>query len=327
MVNFSANVTGANSAGAPSVFACNRADAFIHFSCYRDSASAAGVNMHTSKIGNVPLFTIVVTLAVVLLIAVVGLSLTIKREYFHTFVSLQTGCAYAQSYFLDNQGNDAKRVEIFFHNERQWQAIRNRVRQWVLGMYAVWEALMPSWFTTDLRARIPDEFMPAQVVHELNAQAPHGRRSTLQSMSLMRRVSHAAVNTAEDSSNSDGGSRIPTPTAATHLEPISLRSAKGLHRGTTNEKRGTEAVHLDEAAEARSSLKPGGGSASLKLGNRGHCLAPRDLASMMGTYDLMYTPKIWTMTDERNLILTESAAEVSELAPSPHHLAFGHSAV
>ena len=282
------------------------------------TASAAGVNVHASKIGDLPLFTIVVTLAVALLVAVTGLSLTIKREYLHTFVSLQTGCAYAQSSFLDNEGDDAKRVRIFFCNERQWQAIRNRVREWVLGAYAAWKALMPSWFTTDLQARIPDEFMPAQVVHDLNAQAPGGRRPTLQNVGLLRRVSQLAAVTAKESSSSDGGLHIPAATAATHLEPTSLRSAKGLHGGN--------AVHLDDAAEVQSWLKPGGGSASLKLGNRDRCFAQRDLASLMGTYDLMYTPKIWTITDERSLRLTESA-EVSELAPPPHRLAFGHSAM
>jgi hypothetical protein len=172
--------------------------------------------MHSSKIGDFPLFTIVVTLAVACLVAVVGLSLTIKREYFHTFVSLQTGCTFARSLFLDNEGDDAKRVHIFLFNERQWQAIRDRVREWVLGMYAMWKALMPSWFTTDLRSRIPDEFMPTQVVRELNAQAPGGRRPTLQNMGLLRRVSHAAVVTAEGSSNSDGGLRTPGPM---HREP------------------------------------------------------------------------------------------------------------
>jgi hypothetical protein len=182
------------------------------------TANAAGVNVHASKIGDLPLFTIVVTLAVALLVAMTGLSLTIKREYLHTFVSLQTGCAYAQSYFLDNEGDDAKCVEIFFFNERQWRAIRDRVREWVLGVYAAWKALMPSWFTPDLQARIPDEFMPTQVVRELNAQAPGGRRPTLQNMGLLRRVSHAAAVTAEDASNSDGGLRIPAPA---HLEPAS----------------------------------------------------------------------------------------------------------
>jgi hypothetical protein len=178
--------------------------------------------MHASKIGDLPLFTIVVTLAVACLVAVVGLSLTIKREYLHTFVSLQTGCAYTQNYFLDNEGDDAKRVRIFFCNQRQWQAIRNRVREWVLGMYAAWKALMPSWFTKDLQARIPDEFMPATIVQELNAQAPGGRRPTLQNMGLLRRVSHAATVTADASSNSDGGLRIPAPAL---VEPASPQVA------------------------------------------------------------------------------------------------------
>jgi hypothetical protein len=184
--------------------------------------------MHASKIGDFPLFTIVVTLAVALLVAVVGLSLTTKREYLRTFVSLQTGCAYAQSAFLDNEGDDAKRILIFFCNERKWEAIRNRVREWVLGVYAAWKSLMPSWFTPDLQARIPDEFLPAQVVHDLNMQAPDGRRPTLQNMGLLRRVSHAAAVTAEASSNSDGGLRVPAPT---HLEPASPQAPDTTNRG------------------------------------------------------------------------------------------------
>ena len=168
--------------------------------------------MHASKIGDLPLFATVGALSLVWLLAVVGLSLTIKRAYLHTLVSLQTGYAFTQSNFLDNQGDDAKRVEIFYKNERHWQAIRDRVRQWVLGVYAAWKALMPFWFTTDLQSRIPDEFMPAQVVHELNAQAPGGRRPTLQNMGLLRRVSHAVVVTAEEPANSDGALGLPATT-------------------------------------------------------------------------------------------------------------------
>jgi hypothetical protein len=126
------------------------------------------------------------------LIAVVGLSLTIKREYLHTFVSLKTGYAASQSNFLDHQGDDAKRVNIFYKNERHWQAIRDRVRQWVLSVYATWQALMPAFFTADLQARIPDDFMPPQAVQDLNAQSPAGRRPTVQNMGLLRRVSHAS---------------------------------------------------------------------------------------------------------------------------------------
>jgi hypothetical protein len=148
--------------------------------------------MHASKVGDLPLFATVGALAAVWLVAVVGLSLTTEPEYLHTFVSLQTGYADTQSYFLDNQGIDAKRINIFFCNERHWQAIRDRVRQWVLGIYATWQALMPAFFTADLQARIPDDFMPAQAVQDLNAQSPDGRRPTLQNMGLVRRMSHAA---------------------------------------------------------------------------------------------------------------------------------------
>ena len=217
-------------------------------------------------------------------------------------MSLKTGCAYAQSHFLDNEGNDAKRVLIFFFDERQWRPIRDRVREWVLSIYVLWKALAPSWFTKDLQARIPDDFMPAaaaaQIVHELNAQAPNGRRRTVQDMGMLRRVSRVAVVTTEDSWNSDGGLHIPAP----YLEPTSPQSAgtEGLH----SEKRGAE--HLEEAASTRSSLKPG---------NCG--LALRDMLELRDSYDLIYTPKIWTARDERNLNLTASA-EVSELVPCPN---------
>jgi hypothetical protein len=155
--------------------------------------------MHASKIGDLPLFATVGALAAVWLIAVVGKSLTIKREYLHTFVSLQTGYADSRSYFLDNQGNDAKRINIFLCNERHWQAIRDRVRQWVLSVYAAWQALMPAFFTADLQARIPDDFMPAQAVQNLDAQSRAGRRPTVRNMGLLRRMSHASpIDVASD---------------------------------------------------------------------------------------------------------------------------------
>ena len=167
--------------------------------------------MHASKIGDLPLFATVGALAAVWLVAIVGLSLTIKRGYLHTFVSLQTGYAYTQSFFLDNQGDDAKRINIFFMNERHWHAIRDRVRQWVLSVYATWQALMPAFFTTDLQDRIPDDFMPAQVVQDLNAQSPDGRRPTLQNMGLVRRMSH--VSPTDGPSELDR--RVPLPSRLT----------------------------------------------------------------------------------------------------------------
>jgi hypothetical protein len=231
-------------------------------------------------------------------------------------VSLQTGYAGAQAYFLDNEGDDARRIWILFTNERQWRAIRARVRLWVLGTYAAWLALMPAWFTTDLRARIPDEFMPVQVVHELNAQAPGGRRPTLKDMGLVRRMSHAVAVPAGDYSNSDEGVRVP---AAEHLRPASSQSVEGLHEGTANEERGVN----PELA--------GGGSASLTLGNlrsRDEACsssAPRKDASryadLKGRYDLMHGPRIYTIKDERE---AAASAGVSALAMSPSPITARH---
>ena len=173
--------------------------------------------MHASKIGDRLLFATVGAFAALWLIAVVGLSLTVKREYLHTFMSLQTGYASTQSHFVDNPGNDARRIVIFFMNERHWQAIRDRVRQWVLSAYAAWQALMPAFFTADLQARIPDDFMPAQVVQDLNAQSPDGRRPTVQNMGLVRRMSHASP--TDGASELEQGARraseLPSPPSVT----------------------------------------------------------------------------------------------------------------
>ena len=67
---------------------------------------------------------------------------------------------------------------------------------------------MPAFFTADLQARIPDDFMPAQVVQDLNAQSPDGRRPTVQNMGLVRRMSHALP--TDGVSHTDRGARRPS---------------------------------------------------------------------------------------------------------------------
>ena len=91
------------------------------------------------------------------------------------------------------------------------------MRQWVLSVYATWQALMPAFFTADLQARIPDDFMPAQLVQDLNAQSPDGRRPTLQNMGLVRRMSH--VSPTDGASELDRRvrrpSELPSPPSVT----------------------------------------------------------------------------------------------------------------
>ncbi len=143
----------------------------------------------SKKIDDFTLFVSFATLSVVSILAMVGLLLTIKREFLGTFFSLQTGCEFSRSYFLDHTGDDGKRSNVFYMNERHWQSIRALVRAWVQSMHASWKRLAPAWFTADVRARIPDDCMPAEAIEERNA--PGGRRQTLGTIGLMRRLSLA----------------------------------------------------------------------------------------------------------------------------------------
>ncbi len=202
----------------------------------RHAQSAPPPRPHIGIIGDskidVPLFATIGTLAVVWLVSVVGLALTIKRCHLPTFASLQTGCDFLRGHFLDNEGHDARRVDIFFNNARKWQAIRNLVRQWVLSVYDAWKALMPAWLTEDLQARIPDDFVPAEVVHELNVQAPGGRWPTAQSMGMLRPVSHVDVAWGTDS----GVPRLyrTTESAICHGQPAILHDQQCPDRPRAN---------------------------------------------------------------------------------------------
>jgi hypothetical protein len=156
------------------------------------TATANNASTSSGKIDDFTIFATVLTLSAVWTISFVGLLLTIKRRYVGTFVSLQTGCAFSQALFLGNDGNDEKRAHVFRFNERQWRPIRDLVRQWVLGAYAMWEALKLPWLTAALQALIPDSFMPAESLRRQNVHAPGGRRQTLHNMGALRRISFAA---------------------------------------------------------------------------------------------------------------------------------------
>ncbi len=145
------------------------------------TAPRVGSTAGKPEIDPIMLVASVGTLFAVWALAALGVWRTMKPEYRRTFWSTQTGCAYSQSKFLDNEGKDAKRIEIFSMNERHWRAIRDRVRQWVLAMYATWQALKPVWFTDAVKAQIPDAFIPTEALRRENARARQtvGRQRSL----------------------------------------------------------------------------------------------------------------------------------------------------
>jgi hypothetical protein len=173
------------------------------------AANSTHATVSFSKIDDLPLFVSAVTLVVVWAISAAALVLTSNRKYVRTFVSTQTGSAYACNAFLDHEGNDSIRIHIFLFSERKWRSIRDRVKQWVCSFYAVWEQVRPTWFNESLKASIPDDFLPSQVLVQLNAQAPGGRRKSVAEMGVVRRMSLSAFADVVPASDDDEYQTMP----------------------------------------------------------------------------------------------------------------------
>ncbi len=198
--------------------------------------SATGVGLIAGKIDLITLVVSVGTLFAVWALAALGVLLTMKPEYRRTFWSNQTGYAYSQSYFLDNEGNDAKRIGIFSMNERHWRAIRDRVKQWVLAMYAAWQALKPVWFTDAVKAQIPDAFIPTEALRRENARAPQ-TAGRLRSLSFALRAVVPSPQPFGGEEGIDAAQLNQQPgraePAASASAPINPQDASGIARGGT----------------------------------------------------------------------------------------------
>jgi hypothetical protein len=83
-----------------------------------------------AKISGPFLYGTVGTLFAVWLVSFCAFLLIIKREYVHTFISLQSGSDYTIGNFRDNV-DEARRINIFYCNELMWESIRPAVRTWV----------------------------------------------------------------------------------------------------------------------------------------------------------------------------------------------------
>jgi hypothetical protein len=203
------------------------------------------VGSTAGKIDFVTLVASVGTLFAVWAFAALGVWRTMKPEYRQTFWSTQTGYAYSQSIFLDNDGNDAKRIEIFAMNERHWRAIRDRVRQWVLAMYATWQALQPGWFTDAVKAQIPDAFIPTEALRRENARAR-------QTVGRLRSLSFALGAESDADRTSVVGAPSPQP----------IGGEEGDDAAQPNRQPG----RAEPAASASASTNPQGASRSWRNG-------------------------------------------------------------
>jgi hypothetical protein len=104
--------------------------------------------------------------------------LLMKRNFWGTFFSTQTGYQYVQSKFL-REGDENKKA-VFKYNKKLWLGIREDVKAWTLENWERWEEEKPEWFGGDAwKAQIDDDMIPSASLRELNGGGSQRRRSSL----------------------------------------------------------------------------------------------------------------------------------------------------
>jgi hypothetical protein len=103
--------------------------------------------------------------------------LLMKREYWGTFFSVQTGYAWVQSKFIEADG-DERKSRIFVFNKKMWLSIRGDVKAWTLENWERWEDEQPEWFNDNFRAAVDDDMIPPASLRKLNGGSKR-RRSSL----------------------------------------------------------------------------------------------------------------------------------------------------
>ena len=113
-----------------------------------------------AKVAAITLYAVVGTIAAVWAISFGVMLLTMDRKYVRTFFSTQTARGFVVEYFLDNDGHDECRAQIFYVNEELWRPIRPQVQAWLRSRFKVWRRTKPAWFTAALLASIPTDMLP-----------------------------------------------------------------------------------------------------------------------------------------------------------------------
>ena len=98
----------------------------------------------------------------------------IKRKYWSTFYSLETGGQNARAYFLEND-DDEKKSLIFKRSPVLWAQIKGQVKEWTLAKWSTWEEEKPDFFTAGFQASVPNAMIPVHILNKLK-HASGGQR-------------------------------------------------------------------------------------------------------------------------------------------------------
>ena len=110
------------------------------------------------KIDDATLLTALALLVGTWAVALGAFLLSINRTHLNTFVSTETAAKFLRSQFDHLAGNDEQRMVIFTVHPSMWASYANIVQAWVAQQHATMS--VQAWFTPEVKARIPDAFLP-----------------------------------------------------------------------------------------------------------------------------------------------------------------------
>ena len=92
-----------------------------------------------------------------------------EPKYRHTLWSTVSGRQCVQEYFSKGESDEDK-IGIFSCNRLLWESdIGKSVKQWTLENWAGWANDAPAWFTPQIVAKVPDEYIPKAQLAALGA--------------------------------------------------------------------------------------------------------------------------------------------------------------
>jgi hypothetical protein len=98
-----------------------------------------------------------------------------KPEYRYLFYTAETCVQFARAEHVGAKTDEMK-MEIFTYHEAKWAHYKDEVREFTHANWARWKEEQPAWFTAEVIARIPDEYIPIAALASLNAAAHGGKR-------------------------------------------------------------------------------------------------------------------------------------------------------
>jgi hypothetical protein len=127
------------------------------------------------KLDESTIYVFIAALQTLWALTVCAFFMNIKREYWRSFFSTESGRQNAKAYFLDNDVDVAKML-IFKRHTDLWSEILEDVRSYTFANWERWEREKPQWFDENFKANVNDSFIPKKVLDELKRKSVGGKR-------------------------------------------------------------------------------------------------------------------------------------------------------